>query len=69
MGGTSRQYLIGRLRAGQHWALLAAVERGDISAYAAAAECGFLTRKQPTGRGSPNMAKRRAFALRRALGR
>jgi hypothetical protein len=69
MGGTNREYLISRLRKGGHYSLLAAVMRGDVSAYAAAESVGFVTRKQPTGRGSPNAAKRRAFALRRALGR
>jgi len=51
MGGTSREYLTGRLRKEGHFALLAAVERGDISAYAAAEEAGFVTRRGDFGDG------------------
>jgi hypothetical protein len=67
MGGTSRQYLCGRLRKEGHFALLAAVERGDLSAYAAAEEAGFITRRPILGTGSENAAKRRMFAVRNAL--
>jgi hypothetical protein len=67
MGGTSREYLIGRLRKEGHFALVAAVERGDLSAFAAAEECGFVTRRPITGRGSLNMARQRMFAIRNAL--
>src|SRR5262245_26003084 len=67
MGGTSREYLTGRLRKEGHFALLAAVERGDISAYAAAEEAGFVTRRATLGTGSENAAKRRLFAIRAAL--
>jgi hypothetical protein len=67
MGGTSREYLCGRLRKGGHFALLAAVERGDISAFAAAEECGYVTRRLISGGGSENATKRRLYALRMAL--
>src|SRR5262249_52399798 len=67
MGGTSREYLCGRLRKGGHFALLAAVERGELSAYAAAEEAGYITRKPILGAGSENAAKRRMFAVRNAL--
>jgi hypothetical protein len=67
MGGTSREYLIGRLRKEGHFALLAAVERGDLSAYAAAEEAGFITRRPTLGTGSENATRRRLFALRAAL--
>src|SRR6516162_11163977 len=67
MGGTSIEYLTKRLRKGGHFALLAAVERGDISAYAAAEECGFVTRRPILGTGSENASRRRAFAIRAAL--
>ena len=66
MGGTSREYLIGRLRKEGHFALLAAVERGDLSAYAAACEVGFCTRKPNLDVGSQNMLRRRMFAIRNA---
>jgi hypothetical protein len=67
MGGTSREYLCGRLRKGGHFALLAAVERGDLSAYAAAEEAGFVTRKATLETGSQNVLRRRMFAVRNAL--
>jgi hypothetical protein len=67
MGGTGREYLKGRLRKGGHFALLAAVERGDLSAYAAAEEAGYVTRKPTLETGSQNMLRRRMFAVRNAL--
>jgi hypothetical protein len=67
MGGTSREYLISRLRKEGHFTLLAAVERGDLSAFAAAEECGFVTRRPTLGTGSENATRRRLFALRAAL--
>src|SRR5262245_196679 len=67
MGGTSREYLTSRLRKEGHFALLAAVERGDLSAYAAAEEAGFVTRRPTLERGSQNALRRRMFAVRNAL--
>src|SRR5262245_6930203 len=67
MGGTSREYLLSRLRKNGHFALVAAVERGDLSAFQAAEHCGYVTRRPIAGTGSENAAKRRAFALHRAL--
>jgi hypothetical protein len=67
MGGTSREYLLSRLRKYGHFALVAAVERGDLSAFQAAEHCGYVTRRPIAGGGSENAAKRRAFALHRAL--
>src|SRR5262249_16179153 len=67
MGGTSREYLLGRLRKEGHFALVAAVERGDLSAFAAAEEVGFVTRRPILGTGSFNAARRRMFAVRNAL--
>jgi len=67
MGGTSREYLLSRLRKNGHFALVAAVERGDISAFQAAEHCGYVTRRPIAGGGSENTAKRRAYALHRAL--
>jgi hypothetical protein len=67
MGGTSREYLIGRLRKGGHFALIAAIERGHLSAYQAAEACGYVTRRPVLGTGSENATRRRLFALRAAL--
>ena len=69
MSGTSVQYLTDRLRRAGRFDLLRAVERKEVSAYAAAVAAGFVTRRPTTGGGSPNAAKRRAFALRRAIKR
>ena len=67
MGGTSREYLLSRLRKNGHFALVAAVQRGDLSAFQAAEHCGYVTRRPIAGGGSENAAKRRAYALHRAL--
>ena len=67
MGGTSREYLLSRLRKNGHFALVAAVERGDISAFQAAEHCGYVTRRPIAGGGSENATKRRVFRLHRAL--
>jgi hypothetical protein len=69
MGGTSIEYLTGRLRRAERFDLLEAIARGQISTYAAAEAAGFLKRRPVTGGGSPNAAKRRAFALRQAVRR
>jgi hypothetical protein len=64
MGGTSVSYLTKRLAdVGRH-DLLAAVEGGRISAYAAAEMAGLVTRRPITGRGNTNAAKRRRFLFR-----
>jgi hypothetical protein len=67
MGGTSREYLLGRLRKGGHFALIAAIENGTLSCYQAAEACGFVTRRPILGTGSENATKRRLFQLRAAL--
>jgi len=64
--GTGRAYLLDRLERGGHVELLAAVEAGTLSAFAAAVEAGIVRRPVPNGRGSTNEAKRREFAIRRA---
>jgi hypothetical protein len=69
MGGTSVEYLIKRLQDIGRDDLLAAVARREISAYAAACEAGLVTRRPVQGGGSPNQAKRRAYALHRILDR
>jgi len=69
MGGTSVSYIIDRLRRAQRLDLIAAIERGDVSAYAVACELGWHKRHPTLGTGSENQAKRRAFALRRIFDR
>jgi hypothetical protein len=64
--GTSRAYLLDRLERAGEVELLAAVEAGTLSAFAAAVEAGIVRRPVPNGRGSTNEAKRRAFAIARA---
>jgi hypothetical protein len=61
--GTGRAYLLYRLQHGGHAELLAAVRAGKLSVYAAACEVGIVKRPTPSGAGSPNMAKRRAYAI------
>jgi hypothetical protein len=67
MGGTSVEYLCKRLRDTGRLDLLAGVEAGRVSAYAAACEAGLITRKPNAGGGSSNQAKRRRFQLQRLL--
>jgi hypothetical protein len=62
---TSVAYLRKRLAdIGRH-DLLEAAERGEVSTFAAAEEAGLVTRREVTGNGSPNQAKKRAWALAR----
>jgi len=58
--GTSRAYLLKRLRREGYGDLLAAVENGRLSAYAAAEAAGYVTRRPVIGTGSQGQAKRRA---------
>src|SRR5262249_36524122 len=69
MSGTSIAYLTDRLRRAERFDLLDLVACGRISTYAAAEAAGFLKRRPTPGGGSPNAAKRRAFVLRRTVGR
>jgi hypothetical protein len=65
---TSVAYLRKRLAAVGRFDLLEAAERGEISVHTAAIEAQLIRRPEPTGRGSQNAAKRRAWALRRITG-
>jgi hypothetical protein len=67
---TSVAYLRKRLNdIGRH-DLLGAAERGEISTFAAAEEAGLINHRRPVlGTGSPNAAKRRAYALMRITGK
>ena len=62
---TSVSYLRKRLADIGRYDLLDAADRGDVSHYAAAEEAGLVRRREVTGNGSPNAAKRRAWALAR----
>ena len=61
--GTSREYLLDRLRRVGPPDLVEAVEAGHVSAYAVACEMGWMRRPAPIGTGSTNQAKRRRFQL------
>ena len=61
--GTSRAYLIERLRREGRADLVAAIESGQVSAYAVAIELGWVTRHPTLGTGSTNQAKRREHEL------
>jgi hypothetical protein len=67
MNGTSRVYLLNRLRREGHTDLADAVEAGKISAYAIAVELGWVTRHPIVGTGSSNQAKRRQHRIRAVL--
>lgn len=69
MGGTSREYLVGRLQKAERFDLLQGVVDGLISVHAAAIEAGFLQRRPTLGTGSSNMAKARNWALAKVTGR
>jgi hypothetical protein len=62
--GTSRSYLLRRLRRAGRPDLVAAIEDGRVSAYAVAVALGWQTRQNVRGTGSTNEAKRRAVRLR-----
>src|SRR5262249_36196326 len=59
--GTSRPYLISRLRAAGRVDLVAAVESGKVSAYACGVEMGWIKRRPVLGTGSLNAARQRRF--------
>jgi hypothetical protein len=63
-GGTSVEYLQDRIRRAGRDDLLEAIARGQISTYHAAELAGIIKRRPIAGTGSPNAAKRRAFAAR-----
>jgi hypothetical protein len=69
MGGNSIEYLTKRLQQGGHLDLLAAVERCELSTYAAAEAAGIVKRRPVTGGGSENQARRRNWAVLRATGK
>jgi hypothetical protein len=64
--GTNRAYLLYRLERAGEVELLAAVEAGELSAFAAAVEAGIVRRPAALGTGTTNHAKWRAFAIARA---
>jgi hypothetical protein len=66
-GGSSRAYLLDRLTRAGRTDLLDGIAQGKISVLLAAESAGFYKRPIPTGRGSPNVTKRKRFALQRLL--
>jgi hypothetical protein len=60
---TSVAYLRKRLADIGRYDLLEACERGEVSTFACAEEAGLVTRREITGNGSPNQAKKRAWKL------
>jgi hypothetical protein len=62
---TSVEYLRKRLAAIGRYDLLEACERGEVSTFACAEEAGLIKRREVTGRGSENQAKKRDWALMR----
>lgn len=66
--GTSRGYILERLRRAGQTDLAIAVESGRVSAYAIACELGWITRHPTLGTGSTNQAKRRRYRLDTLLG-
>jgi len=67
MRGNSREYLLQRLERDGFTELVEAIERGELSTYAAAVEVGYRKRPEPTGRGSENERRRREWAIRKAF--
>src|SRR5262249_13905369 len=65
--GTSRTYLLRKLRLAGRYDLAAAIEAGEAGAFEIAVALGWRKRPKRVGGGSDNEAKRRAFRL-RALG-
>ena len=65
--GTSRDYLLDRLRRAGRPDLVEAVEAGLVSAFAVAVEMGWMRRPAPLGTGSTNQAKRRQYWLNAVL--
>jgi hypothetical protein len=65
--GTSKRYIVERLRRENQTALLAAVESGQITALTAAVSLGWVSRPPLLG-GSTHRAHQRDFRLRKARG-
>ena len=66
---TSVSYLTKRLKAVGRFVLLEAAQRGELSYYCAAEAAELVTRRAVLGNGSPNQAKKRAWAVMKAEGR
>ena len=64
---TSRVVLLRKLRQRGHSVLAEAAERGDVSAHAAAQYVGIVRGREPTGNGSPNVAKLNAWRINQLL--
>ena len=66
--GTSKQYLVERLRRENQTALLAAIEAGKITALTAAVELGWVRRAPGMGGGNTQRTKRIAHQVRTITG-
>jgi len=64
--GTSRSYILDRLREAGLIGLIEAIETNRVSAFAVGVELGWLQRPPLRG-GSPNKAKRRRFEIQRLI--
>jgi len=64
--GNSREYLYERLVRGGFHELVAAIDAGTLTVYAAAADAGLVRRPEPLGTGSPNARKRIDWAIHQA---
>jgi hypothetical protein len=64
--GTSRSYILDRLREAGLIGLVEAIETNRVSAFAVGVEMGWLQRPPLRG-GSPNKAKRRRFEIQRLI--
>ena len=65
--GTSRSYILSRLRAQKLGYLADAIENGRMSAHGVARELGWITGRVALGTGSPNQSKRRRHQFRTLL--
>jgi hypothetical protein len=64
--GNSAAYLRSRLERDGHIELLAAVDRGELSTFAAGVEAGYTKRPEPLGTGSQNARRRRDWTIAKA---
>jgi hypothetical protein len=64
--GNSAAYLRSRLERDGYIELLAAVDRGELSTFAAGVEAGYTKRPEPLGTGSQNARRRRDWTIAKA---
>src|SRR5262245_7511173 len=69
LAGTSRAYILHRLRKAGRADLIEAIEAGEISALAVAIELGWARRRPTLGTGSTNQARLRQHRLTLLMGK